>query len=244
MFTKYIIDNQLNIFEELSGLTEFEDTNNGRMGAILVDLKDNFVPVVRSTSPWNKAAQLFSLTHHDIIDKIKKISKIEKLELNNAMTEIYNSNYRHMKFHSDNSLDLADNSHICLFSCYDKPTNIRKLIIKEKGSIKCSEILLEHNSVIIFSTETNKKYLHKIILDTCNKDNRWLGITFRLSKTFVKFVNEIPYFYPNGNMLTIATKEETREFMKHKGTENLKIGHIYPEIEYTISVGDTLLPIK
>ena len=246
MFTKFTINYQTNIFEELSKSIEFEDIITGRKGANLVDYKNNLVPIVRTTIGYNKPSQKFSQIHYDIIENIKNISKIEGLELNNAMVELYDSQYRDMKFHSDQSLDLAENSYICVFSCYDDPNNpsdVRKLKIKEKTTELCSEILLEHNSVVIFSTDTNKKYVHKIVLETNKSTNKWFGITFRLSKTFIQFVNEIPYFYPSGKKLRIANKDERKEFARHKGIENLKIGYDYPEIDYAISISDTL-PIK
>ena len=67
---------------------------------------------------------------------------------------------------------------------------------------------------------TNKKYLHKIILNNNNiTGNLWLGITFRLSKTFIHFINELPYF-SNGNQLTLANDEQKKEFYKYRQTEN------------------------
>lgn len=71
---------------------------------------------------------------------------------------------------------------------------------------------MENNSIILFSAEINSKYLHKIKLKE-KKDSNWLGITFRLSKTFIKFRNEIPYF-ENGIELSIADKNEMVEFYK------------------------------
>ena len=40
-----------------------------------------------------------------------------------------------MKYHSDQALDLADNSYICIFSCYDNPINLRTLRIKNKLTV-------------------------------------------------------------------------------------------------------------
>jgi hypothetical protein len=251
MFYKYIINLESNIFDKLSTSVKFENIINGRCGTNLIDYSDDLVPLVRTTSVHNKPAQFFLPIHYEIIDNIKKVFTVENLELNNALIEIYDSNYRNMKFHSDQSLDLAPNSYICIFSCYQNPVDsigIRKLIVKEKDSEKCSEFLLEQNSIIIFSTETNKKYVHKIILSSigtnsniCN-DNKWLGITFRLSKTFIKFIDNIPYFYPTNKILRIANENEKKELMKCKGIENNQIGYNYPVIDYTISIGD-ILPI-
>ena len=109
---------------------------------------------------------------------------------------------------------------------------------------------MEHNSIILFSTASNHKHLHKIILEhqnkndnldkTRNSDNRWLGITFRLSKIFIKFKNKIPYIQSTNNILRIATDLERKEFYKHKGTENSSNEYKYPEIDYTISKNDLM----
>lgn len=252
MFTKFIIDYQTNIFEALSKSTKFENVTKGRKAANVIDYSDNLIPMVRTTTSYNESPQRFLPIHYDIIENIKMTSKIEGLELNNALIEIYDFQYHNMGFHSDQALDLAENSYICIFSCYNNhPTdinNIRKLIIKEKATEKYSEISMEHNSIIIFSTETNKKHVHKIVLGTNTpntKNTVWLGITFRLSKTFIQFISEIPYFYPRNKILRLANKNDVEwcEFMKYKGIENMKIGYDYHEIDYTISVSDTL-PIK
>lgn len=243
MFTKFIIDYEVNPFEELLKSVEFENITNGRKGAILVDYKNDLIPIVRSTTIYNKPAQKLLPIHYDMIENIKKVTRIKELELNNALIEMYDSQYHNMGFHTDQSLDLAHNSYICIFSCYDIPSDVRKLVIKNKMTQECSNIILEHNSVIVFSTKINKEYVHKIVLDTNKSKNKWLGITFRFSKTFIRFINEIPYFYSNGAILRIANERESAEFRKFKSIENLKIDYVYPEMYFTISISDTL-PIK
>jgi hypothetical protein len=239
MFTKIHLNYETNLFDQLSAI-QFENIIPGRQGAILANLQDDKIPIVRSTTSYNNPTQSFLPIHHTIIEDIKSNSQIK--DLNNAQIEIYDSQYRKMKFHTDQSLDLADNSYICIYSCYDKPKyDVRKLIIKEKQTSKQTEMTLDHNSVIIFSTETNKKHLHKIILQNNNYNNLWLGITFRLSKTWIKFINEIPYFESN-KQLILANKDEQKELRKLKGLENSKLDYQYPEISYTISTGD-LIPM-
>ncbi len=245
MFRKFIIDIKTNSFEELSNSTDFEDIVNGRKGAILVDYKNDLVPIVRTTTIYNKPVQNFLPVHYDIINKVKeKFKDIENIEFNNVLIEIYDSKYRKMGFHTDQSLDLKEDSYICLFSCYENasnnPVDIRKLKIKNKITKECSEVLLENNSAVLFSTLTNHKHLHKIVLESNISRNKWLGITFRLSKTFVKFVNEISYIYPSNKILRIANNDEKKEFMKHKGNENSSSEYAYPEINYTISISDTI----
>jgi hypothetical protein len=174
-----------------------------------------------------------------------------------------------MGFHSDQSLDLDKNSYICVYSCYNnaETKNLRKLRIKKKQpSNECNarnnecnnhfDIILEHNSIVMFSVDTNSKYLHSIILENdlshlphlsqstqLESDNLWLGITFRQSKTFIFFNNELPYFPSNNQELILANDKQKKEFYKYRSLENSNIEYIYPEINYTISIGD-ILPIK
>jgi hypothetical protein len=248
MFRKYIIKIKLNTFEELSKCIEFENVSKGKMGAVLVDHNYGLVPIIRTTTNYNKPAQIFLHVHRMLIDKIKKkikdIKDIKDIAFNNALMEIYDCKYRKMGFHTDQSLDLKEDSYICLFSCYENNLNnvddIRKLKIKNKITKECSEVLLTHNSVVLFSTSTNHNHLHKIVLDSDTSKNRWLGITFRLSKTFVKFVGDIPYIHPSNKILRIANNNEKKEFFKHKGNENSRNECTYPEINYTLSISDTL----
>ena len=263
MFTQFVVDFETNKFDELSKSVQFDTKENksGRKCVTLVDDKNSLIPIVRTTTIYNKAAQRFVPIHYDIIENIKKVSNNHNLQFNNAMLEIYNSNYRHMKYHSDQSLDLANDSYICLFSCYDSasPSHKRKLKIKEKQIIEkkiiTSEIILEHNSVVLFSVDTNSKWLHKIGLENTKSNDQpfadksqpfadkgqWLGITFRLSKTFIKFIDNVPYL--NTKILKMANEEEKKELMKCKSLENCNVGYKYPEINYSISPSDLLVPV-
>lgn len=243
---KFILINlnyETNLFEQLANSVYWEDITKGRKGGVLIDIKNEMIPIVRTTTIYNKPAQLFSPIHNKIIEDIKKVFP-ENLEFNNALIEIYESNYRSMKFHSDQSLDLNENSYIGIFSCYDNPTDIRTLKIQEKSSGKCFEIKLEHNSVVLFSYDTNYKHLHKIFLDSNKNNNKWLGITFRLSKTFIKFFRDgsschIPYL-DNNKKLKLANDNEIKEFYQLRGKENSSIEFKYPELDYTISPSDLI----
>ena len=238
MFTKFYLNYSENLFNQLSNSINFEKTGYGRQGAnlALID-NDNNIPIVRTTTVYKNPIQNFLPIHNKIINDIKNKHNVE---INNAMVEIYETKYKTMGFHSDQALDLQDNSFICIFSCYNNPEtkNIRKLVISEKNTNDCIEIFLDHNSVIMFSTETNKNYVHKIILDTdINNDDLWLGITFRMSKTLIKYdtQNEKCYFTHNNKELLKATPEEKKEFYKLKSIENKVIDFVYPEINYMLS---------
>jgi len=248
MFLKFNLDFEHNLFDELSNTIKFDNITKGRKGAILVDIQNNLVPLVRSSTSYNLAPQKFTSTHHHVIEQIKKINNELDLQFNNAMIEIYTSEYRTMGYHSDQSQDLHNDSYVCIFSCYNNSNNssdLRKLIIKDKITQEESEIILEHNSCVLFSLSTNKKYLHRIILDnnTSDKSYLWLGITFRLSKTLINFVDGTPYFTNPGSLpriLRLANDKEKMEFYKLRSNENKQIEFTYPEIDYTISKSDLL----
>jgi hypothetical protein len=243
LFIKHLINYDTpNIYYEFKKNIKFENVAKGRDGAILVN-NINMIPLVRTTTKYNNPVQSFNEIHYKLMDRIKELDK--SYIFNNALIEIYDMNYKTMGFHSDQDLDLQEDSYICIFSCYDKDNKNRFLNIKNKITNEKQEIVLENNSLVIFSTNTNKKNLHQIVYKSSkvNNDSKWLGITFRLSKTFIKFINEIPYFnnFNNfNNTLKIANDMETKEFYKLRAIENNSVDFSYPEINYTISNGDLL----
>lgn len=244
-FEKFILDLPDDIFHQLKPLTQFENVTKGRQGAVLVR-KDIHVPIIRTTTIYQSPAQFFKQLHLDIITKIYQKTGLHKaLRLNNALIEVYNSEYRKMGFHSDQALDMAKDSYICVYSCYDDPStkDLRKLIFKEKGSDQEFEVVMEHNSVVIFSSEVNKQHLHKIILDQSTSDAHWLGITFRQSKTNIVYGDEEPpRFEKKYNVIKLATEEQKKEFYKLRGMENSLIDYEYPNLNYTISPSDLVPP--
>ena len=264
MFSKHIIKSQDNLFEELANSTKFEESSKGRKGAVLVlaNSKPNIlVPIVRTSTKYNIPAQHFKPVHDVVITQIKKTTQSD-VYFNNGLIEIYDNNYTTMGFHSDQAQDLDPDSYICLFSCYSNPgtNNIRSLKIKNKTTEELSEISLDHNSIVLFSVKTNNNYLHKIVLDGFNPNpnsnsnsnpnpnpelskDMWLGLTVRLSKTIIHFINEIPYFYKTNIVLRLASQEEAKEFYSLRHKENKSIGFEYPELDYTISMSD-LLPVN
>lgn len=255
-----ILELKDNLFPILSSSPALGDVARGRKGGILVDIKHagDVIPIVRSTTGYSIPPVPFSEDHYELIKQIQNQYQELKLEFNNAMIETYTQEYYRMGFHTDQALDLADDSYICLFSCYSHPEtkDIRKLQVQNKTTGKEIELNLHHNSIILFSTQTNREHVHKIILDLEERDEKtiWLGLTLRLSKTFVKFVEKIPYFLsPDGpedskdtkdtkDVLHLANKEERKEFIHLKSRENKEIDFVYPHLSYTLSAGD-LLPI-
>ncbi len=253
-FYKFILPVQKDLFQELSQSVDFEAAAKGRKGNHLVRPSDGKVPIVRTTTKYNSAAHRFSTIHNSIAESIKQeVSnkhKIqgESLDFNNALIEIYDETYTKMKFHSDQCLDLEENSYIALFSCYERPDELtqytlRKLKVQSKTTEESFEFLLENNSVILFSLSTNAEFLHKIVLEggKNHSNNKWLGMTFRKSKTFIHFEKNLPYF-SNGALLKLADEAQSKAFYHWRTQENNSINFIYPNIPYTLSISDTLLP--
>ena len=258
-FQKIILPLETNLFTDLSHSAEFESTGKGRLGNHLVKVDGPFIPIVRTTTRYTIPAVVFSEIHHHLVNSINERLSAENSEIpaqhfNNALIEIYESSYSKMGFHSDQALDLEDHSFIGLFSCYEHPDEIeesqlRKLVVKNKTTDEEFEIILHHNSAVLFSVEDNKKFQHKIILNSVPNskkaigDNKWLGITFRTSKTPILFKNEKPCF-STGEDLTIADKDQEAEFFQLRGQENRSLDFVYPNVLYTISSGDMMPPVN
>lgn len=225
MFSIITLDLKENLFNELLHSVEFEKVAKGRMGNHLVKKEEKGVPVVRTTTKYTIPAHHFSAIH------FKLMATMPEQDFNNALIEVYDSSYTKMGFHSDQALDLAPDSYIGVFSCYEKPDEpgVRKLVVKDKVTEEEFSYAMTHHSLILFSIATNRRYLHKIVLeDAQNADNRWLGITFRKSKTY--------------QTLELATPEQEKTFFQLRGQENNNLDFEYPELTYTISPADLLPP--
>lgn len=243
----YAVPIQSNPFEELLASVRFEDVGKGRQGAVLVkiDEKGN-IPIVRTTTKYRLPAQHFQSIHDRLARQIQDIASLG-VSFNNALVENYINTYTKMGSHSDQALDLANESSIAIFSCYKHPDRAnppRKLIVEAKESGEDPiEILLTHNSVVVFDLDTNRRFKHKIVLEKSvpMPENQWLGITFRTSKTFIRFRNEDPYFLDD-TRLTLANDEQRQEFYHLRHRENNEIDFIYPRITYAICESDLMLP--
>ena len=240
MFRKITLDVE-NSFEDLLRACELEKTGKGRLGANIVKCDESKIPIVRTTTSYDKPYQTFGPLHEEIISSIQKNMK-SKCDFNNAMVEVYDNDCTSMSYHTDQSLDLENDSMIAIYSCYKNPENsIRKLIVRNKKDEFQEEMSYDmtHNSVILFSTNTNAEHLHKIILDGKNNrenGNEWIGITFRKSKTFISH-DDFPHF-EDGRELRLATELERKEMCRLKGKENRYTKFEYPNINYTISRQD------
>ncbi|MFD3994514.1 hypothetical protein [Streptomyces sp. NPDC058548] len=237
------------LFAELSASTLFEDVGKGRRGATLTKIDDvdgGGVPLVRTTTRYGNPTQRFRAVHERLARRIQERAALP-VGFNNALIESYTNAYTTMGGHSDQALDLVDKSFIAVFSCYQDPEAgpPRKLIFESKGSGgERFEVPLVHNSVVAFSVESNRRLRHKIVLDKPVQaaDNSWLGVTFRTSKTFLRFRDGHAYL-PQGARLTSADEEQAREFYRMRRRENTETDFVYPPLTYTISESDLMPPV-
>ncbi|WP_327358939.1 alpha-ketoglutarate-dependent dioxygenase AlkB [Streptomyces sp. NBC_01304] len=235
-----------NLFAELSASTRFEDAGKGRRGAVLTKIDEaGGVPLVRTTTRYGGPAQRFRAVHERLAQEIQERAALS-VGFNNALIETYTNAYKTMGSHSDQALDLANESSIAVFSCYEHPESgsPRKLIFESKESGgETLEIPLAHHSVVVFSVDSNRRLKHKIVLDTPvqTTDNQWLGVTFRTSKTFIRFRDGHAYL-PHGARLMSADDEQRREFYQLRRRENNETHFSYPRLTYTISESDLMPP--
>lgn len=243
----YALPGDGNRFEALFASVRFEDVGNGRQGAVLVRADEvRGIPIVRTTTRYATPAQVFGPLHEQLSLLIQMAASLPT-GFNNALVENYTPAYATMGGHSDQALDLADGSFIAVFSCYqDPPTGKppRKLLIEAKGGRgREVEVPLAHNSAIVFSVDSNRRFRHRIVLDPASRpaENRWLGVTFRVSKTFVRYRGENAQFEADVSV-TLATEEQRREFYRLRKRENNETDFAYPRITYTISESDLMPP--
>jgi len=243
----YTLPAEENLFAELSESAHLEDRGKGRRGATLARIDEaGGVPLVRTTTRYGSPTQRFRAVHERLADLIRERAGLS-VGFDNALIESYTNAYTTMGLHSDQALDLADDSSIAVFSCYQNPEAgpPRKLIFESKGSDgEKFEVPLAHHSVIVFSVASNRRLKHKIVLDVPGRaaDNQWLGVTFRTSKTLVRFRDGHAYL-PEGARLTSADEEQSTKFYRLRRRENKETDFAYPSLTYTISESDLMPPV-
>lgn len=243
----YALPTEEDLFAELSAATRWEDVGKGRKGAVLSKVDETHgVPLVRTTTRYANPAQRFRAVHARLAQRIQECAALP-IGFNNALIEKYTDDYKKMGSHSDQALDLADESFIAVFSCYRRPesTPPRKLIFESKGEgeERC-EIPLTHNGFVAFSVESNRRLKHRIVLDVPDRraENEWLGVTFRTSRTCVRF-RDGQADLPHGPRLMAADDEQRREFYELRRRENNETDFVYPPLTYTVSESDLMPPV-
>ncbi|MEV4133360.1 alpha-ketoglutarate-dependent dioxygenase AlkB [Dactylosporangium sp. NPDC049742] len=246
-FRSYTLPTDGNPFEELFASARFEPVGKGRLGAVLVATAETGdVPIVRTTTRYSLPAQRFPPVYEQLARHVQTLAALPAA-FNNALVESYTNAYTTMGGHSDQALDLADGSSIAVFSCYERPEvhPPRKLVVEPKDPGDTFEIPMPHNSVIVFSLATNRRHRHRIVLDRPAQmpDNRWLGVTFRTSKTFVQHHDGHAHLR-TGAPLTSADDTQQREFFQLRRRENTETDFTYPSLTYTLSASDLLPPLE
>jgi len=236
-------------FRELSESAHLEDLGKGRRGAVLTRIDaTGGVPFVRTTTRYGRPAQPFRAVHERLARRIQERAGLP-VAFDNALIEHYTDAYRTMGSHSDQALDLAEESSIAVFSCYENPEAApsRKLVFETKGpEPETFEIPLVHHGVVAFSVATNRRLRHKIVRDAPDApagapDNPWLGLTFRTSATLLRFRDGHAHL-PDGTRLTVADEEQARAFYRLRRRENEETDFVYPPLTYTVSPSDLLPP--
>jgi len=228
-------------FEALLATAPFDDVTAGRRGAVLVRVDAAGVPIVRTTTPYRAPARPFHDIHERLAQAIQAQCALPHA-FNNALIEHYTSAYTTMKRHSDQALDLAEASSIAIYSCYrdpDRPS--RRLRVTPKASGTPFDVPLDHGSVVVFSLATNRQFTHAIALRANAPATDWLGITFRTSRTYVRFLDGQPTL-PDGARLTLADEDQRRALFQMRRRENDETGFVYPPVSYTISESDLRPP--
>lgn len=212
-----------NVFEELSRDVIFEPFGRGRRCAVGIERNaDGGTAMVRSTTKFLAPHQCMPASIRHLSQRLCGI--IPGARFNNALIEQYTHEYRTMGAHSDMALDLADDSWICLFTCYDNPSepDLRQLVVFDKARKKEQRFLLHHCSAVWFSTADNCTHKHAILPvgDDISSRSTWLGITFRCSKRSVTH-RDGRTFLETGEELVMATD---RQLYKERGEENATCG--------------------
>lgn len=234
------VDSKENLFIELTK-QQFEPVVKGRSSAVVVEPFEGKIPVIRTSTTYNNPAQRFRDVHRDIIrylnsdsKKYKEDNRInEQKKYNNAMIEIYDERYKKMGFHSDQVFDVEENSNILTYSCYEDPDKPNRMFVFcDKQHKKERSVVLQHDSLLIMPWNFNQNYLHKIVMiqkiDT-DKNNKYVSITYRKSKTFID---------PKNPHIHKANNEEKKEFYKLCGIQNNEIDPKIPEFNYAISTAE------
>ena len=207
-------------FTELSDGVRFERGSRGREGTVLVADRVT-VPLMRSTTQYAGPHQVFRPALIKLAAAIGDLLPASEHTFNNALVERYDCTYRTMGAHSDMAIDLADNSLICVFSCYNHGGDIRSLVCTEKDTGVVTSVPLAHNSFVTFSTELNRRMRHKIVASCGMPEDRsaiWLGVTLRVSKRAITFDEDGRPWLRRGVPLVLADDEDQRAHLyKRRG---------------------------
>ena len=124
----------------------------------------------------------------------------------------------------------------------------RKLVVQAKTDAQeTHEILLQPNSVVVWSLEANRNFRHQIVLtdpNGNNQDNQWMGFFFRTSSTPIHYQDNCAYFANGVPLILLEGDRACSTTHRLRELENEGAGFLYPScMMSTISPGDLLPPI-
>jgi hypothetical protein len=64
-FPQFLLHFKKDVFKILSEMTNFDELNKGRKGSILLDNRNELLPIVRTTSSYISPAQSFNEIHFE-----------------------------------------------------------------------------------------------------------------------------------------------------------------------------------
>lgn len=234
------------LYAALSAAARLEDVGKGREGAVLTEVDpERGVPIERTTPRYARPAQVFSPVHARLARRVEEATSLPT-RFNHCLFERYTDAYATMGAHSDQALDLAEGSFIAIVSAYQHPAlaPTRRLMVASKEHDGAEvEIPLTHHGVVVFSTEDNRLFRHRIVLAAPARapENPWLGVTFRTSKTFALY-REGRALLADGLPLALADEAQRREFFQLRRRENREVDFVYPPLAYTLSESDLAPP--
>jgi hypothetical protein len=255
---------QENIFDLIKEAHNFKKLKQGskiedafRKGIYLskvVEEKDGLkYNLLRCSTNIDGGTQNLKDIDNQIISQINNICQdffTEKVELNHALVQLYESNGNkkaRIKHHSDKTKDMPENGVIVFGSFYDlkgatksktdmfdycyKKTSVLTSLqfvlksgIKDEKLVEKFSIKLYPNSVFIIPLSTNRLYTHATepsILQA-DKISLRIGYTIRCSKTLAKYMNGTTYIIKDDKYIKLEdmTKENEKELTDMYYSEN------------------------
>eukprot|EP00929_Paragymnodinium_shiwhaense_P118255 TRINITY_DN90195_c0_g1_i1.p1 TRINITY_DN90195_c0_g1~~TRINITY_DN90195_c0_g1_i1.p1 ORF type:complete len:809 (+),score=157.25 TRINITY_DN90195_c0_g1_i1:127-2553(+) len=272
-FRSFSIDDEALTFDSLSkGIANWEVTGKGREGAILVRQCEQGVPIVRTTTKYEKPAHTFGKLHEQLADKILERAAAEAdvvpaKQLNNCMIERYSHLYKTMGFHSDQAQDLEDGTFVFVFSCYkhaDKVQNPRKLVVQKKRPEEQGDKPATPEKASEKGSKDNNKAANDDSSDTFEipmPNNSVVFFSLETNKHWKhKIVIDDPqkpddgnewlgltcrtskFFAADANKLSLATPEQAREIYRLQKCATTDANFVWPQLDFTLSPSDLLQP--
>ena len=246
MFIQFDLETDVT-FDQINNSQKFPTLGKGRKGFIVYFPNSGKIPLIRSSTEYSSYES--NSVIETLLDNINKQTFFQNSRdgnidsiFNNLMIEKYDRRYKTMGWHSDCYVDLEKGSNIGILSFYSnpgRPNRILEFYNKTTGE-PGPKILLKDKSMFLLTYQINLLYNHRIVASS-DEDNEWIGVTLRKSKTYIKLEESIPkILIPNDEWknLRLATFEDTKEFIKHKGRENINIEEQTANFDFVLFQSD------